>query len=241
MEAIAARMAAVAQRQHAHITLDQLVDLKITRHQREHLLATGRIVRVGRQVYRLNGAPTTWQGGIAAAQLAAGPEAVVSHRSAATLYGLDGFDHQHVTHLSVPVSRALRTASKVRLHRCTDYELIRIERRQRIPVTDPARLVLDLYASERNPQVARRGLFSVRKKVGSSFTSPGRSCGTIRRAWCGGSGGARPSWLAGLALDTHAQAAFRWRVVGGAVRAGLAAFGAAEEAQDPLAQDVDLG
>jgi hypothetical protein len=33
-----------------------------------------------------------------------------------------------------------------------------------IPVTDPARLVLDLYASERNPEVARRALFSARKK-----------------------------------------------------------------------------
>src|SRR5205823_12183629 len=29
---------------------------------------------------------------------------------------------------------------------------------------DPARLVLDLYAAERNPEVARRGLFRVRKK-----------------------------------------------------------------------------
>jgi hypothetical protein len=38
-------------------------------------------------------------------------------------------------------------------------------------VTDPARLVLDLYASEANPEVARRGLFSVRKKKLASWTA----------------------------------------------------------------------
>src|SRR5207253_2968204 len=46
VEALPARMAAVAATQHALITLDQLAELKVTRHQREHLLASGRIVRV---------------------------------------------------------------------------------------------------------------------------------------------------------------------------------------------------
>ena len=164
MEALPARMAAVAATQHAHITLDQLADLKVTRHQREHLLACGQIVRVRRDVYRLNGAPSTWQSRIAAALLAAGPDAVVSHRSAAALYGLDGFDQQSIVHVSVPARRAPRKASGVRYHRCGDYDLIVVEQRQNIAVTDPARLILDLYAGEPNPEVARRGLFSARKK-----------------------------------------------------------------------------
>jgi very-short-patch-repair endonuclease len=88
----------------------------------------------------------------------------VSHRSAAALYGLDGFDQQHIVDVSLPISRCPRKQKGVRIHRCADYELITAERRQNIPVTDPARLVLDLYASEANPEVARRGLFSVRKK-----------------------------------------------------------------------------
>jgi very-short-patch-repair endonuclease len=157
-------MAAVAGGQHALITLDQLAELKVTRHQRERLLATGQIVRVAPDVYRLNGAQATWQSKIAAAQLAVGADAVVSHRSAAALYRLDGFDQQRVVHLSVSAGRSLRRPTNVRLHRCSDYGLIVPELRQSIPVTDAARLVLDLYASEPNPEVARRGLFSVRKK-----------------------------------------------------------------------------
>lgn len=171
MEALPARLAAVAASQHALITLDQLGDLKVTRHQRERLLATGQIVRVARHVYRLNGVPATWQGRIAAAQLAVGGDAIVSHRSAAALYGLDGFDQQRVVHLSLPIGRSPRMPADVRLHRCVDYELIAPDRRQNLPVTDPARVVLDLYASESNPEIARRGLFSARKKNLTTWTA----------------------------------------------------------------------
>ena len=171
MEALSARMAAIAASQHAHITLHQLDELKVTRHQRAHLLATGQIVRVARDVYQLNGVPRTWQSRIAAAQLATGEDAIVSHRSAAALYRLDGFDQQRIVHLSIPSSRSPRKAKDIRLHRCADYELIVAERRQNITVTDPARLVIDLYASEANPEVARRGLFSVRKKKLATWTA----------------------------------------------------------------------
>jgi predicted transcriptional regulator of viral defense system len=101
-------MAAVAGAQHALITLAQLRDLKVTRRQRDRLLATGRIVRVAHDVYRLNGVPSTWQSRIAATQLSVGPDAIVSHRSAAALYGLDGFDQQLVVHLSIPARRSPR-------------------------------------------------------------------------------------------------------------------------------------
>ena len=170
-EALPVRMAAVAGPQHALITLDQLSELEVTRHQRERLIATGRIVRVAHDVYRLNGAASTWQARIAAAQLAAGPDAIVSHRSAAALYALDGFDQQRMVHLSLPRARSPRQPKDVVFHRCTDYDLIVVEHRQDIAVTDPARLVLDLYAGEPNPDVARRGLFSVRKKNLASWAA----------------------------------------------------------------------
>jgi very-short-patch-repair endonuclease len=164
VEALAARMAAVAGNQHALISLEQLEDLAVTRRQRERLLASGQIIRVAHDVYRLSGAPFTWQARIKAAQLAVGSDAIVSHRSAAALYGLDGFDQQRIIHLSIPAKRSPRQPANVRLHRCFDYDLIKPEQRQGIAVTDPARLVLDLYAGEPNPEVARRGLFSARKK-----------------------------------------------------------------------------
>ena len=164
MEALSARLGSVAVGQHALITAVQLAELKVTRHQREHLLATGYIVKVAPHVYLLNGAPFTWQARIAAAWLALGADAVVSHRSAAALYSLEGFDQQKVVHLSLPASLSPKRRKDVQFHRCVDFELIRPERRQNIVVTEPARLILDLYSSERNPEVAQRGLFSARKK-----------------------------------------------------------------------------
>lgn len=164
MEALSARLGSVAVGQHALITTGQLADLKVTRHQRAHLMGTGHIVKVAPHVYLLNGAPFTWQARIAAAWLSLGAESVVSHRSAAALYSLEGFDQQKVVHLSLPTRLSPKQRSGVQFHRCIDYELIRPERRQNILVTDPARLIVDLYASERNPEVARRGLFSARKR-----------------------------------------------------------------------------
>ena len=164
MEAFSARLGSVAVGQHALITADQLTELEITRNQRAHLLATGYILKVAPHVYLLNGAPFTWQARIAAAWLAIGFRAVVSHRSAAALYALDGFDQQKVVHLSLPGELSPQRRKDVQFHRCRDFELIRPAWRQNILVTDPARLILDLYTSERNPEVARRGLFSARKK-----------------------------------------------------------------------------
>ncbi len=115
-------------------------------------------------MYRLNGAPSNWEARIAAARLEVGTDAIASHRSAAALYGLDGFDQQRVVHLSLPAGRSPRKRPDVRVHRCADYDLIDAQHRRNIPVTGPARLVLDLYAAEPNPLVARRALFSVRKK-----------------------------------------------------------------------------
>ena len=164
MEALSGRMGSVAVGQHSLITAGQLSELQITRNQREHLLATGHIVKVGPHVYLLNGARFTWQARIAAAWLGVGPRAVVAHRSAAALHALEGFDQQKVVHLSLPGELSPRRRKDVQFHRCFDFELIRPEWRQKILVTDPARLILDLYSSERNLEVARRGLFSARKK-----------------------------------------------------------------------------
>jgi len=110
VEALPARLASVAGGQHALITSGQIAELKVTRHQRAHLLATGHIEKVGPHVYLLNGAPFTWQARIAAVWLAFGAEAVVSHRSAAALYSLEGFDQQKVVHLSVPAAASRGSA-----------------------------------------------------------------------------------------------------------------------------------
>jgi len=170
LEALFARLAAIASGQHALITLAQLIDLGVTRHQRQRLVASGHLARVAPRVWLVNGAPFTWQARALAESLSAGDGALVSHRTAASLYGLDGFDPFRTVHITVPRGRSLSPRRDLRAHYVFDYDLIRPTTRQRAPVTDAARLVLDLYASEPNPAVARRALFSVRKKNLASWT-----------------------------------------------------------------------
>jgi hypothetical protein len=157
-------LAKLAEGQHGLVTLDQIDQLGISRPMLARMLRAGRLVRVAPRVFLVHGAPFTWQRRVLAECLSVGPYAVASHRSAAALYGLDGFDQLRVVHLSVPLHRQPRRRPDVRVHRSPDYDLIRRTVRQRVPVTDPTRLLLDLYASEPNRHVARRGLFSARKK-----------------------------------------------------------------------------
>jgi predicted transcriptional regulator of viral defense system len=163
-------LAKLAEAQHGLVTLDQTRQLGISRQTLDRLVASGRLVRVAPRVFLVHGAPFTWQRRILAECLSVGTDAVVSHRSAAALYGLDGFDPFRTVHLTIPAHRQPRRRTDVRVHRSADYDLIRGTIRQRVPVTDPARLLLDLYASEPNRHVARRGLFSARKQKLVSWT-----------------------------------------------------------------------
>ena len=159
------RIGQVAASQYGLLTLEQLRATGVSRRTLDRLIARGHLIRVAAAVYLVNGAPENWQRRLLTEQLAAGAEALVSHRTGAVVYELDGFDtHRRTVHLTVPRGRQPRLRKHVVLHRSPDYGLIQPMIRQGIPVTDVARLLLDLYASEPNREVARRGLFSARKK-----------------------------------------------------------------------------
>ncbi|MGH9038350.1 MAG: hypothetical protein ACRD0O_21550 [Acidimicrobiia bacterium] len=164
MEESYRRLAAMAGGQHALVTNSQLDKLGIERHERQRLLAGGQLIRPAPRVLQISGSPLTWQGRTLAEALSTGDDAIVSHRSAAALYDLDGFDPLRIVHLTLPRGRWPARRKDVRYHLSLDYDLIRRVRRQGIEVTDAARLVLDLYGWEPNLEVARRGLFSARKK-----------------------------------------------------------------------------
>lgn len=107
-------------------------------------VGSGRWRPVDRAVFVLAGAPRSWEQRILAACLSAGPEAVVSHRSAAALWGLDGCRPGPVE-LTVPNGRRYRRPG-VRTHESTDLELARPVTRSAIRVTGAARTLLDLGA-----------------------------------------------------------------------------------------------
>jgi len=107
-------------------------------------LKQGRFLRVRRGVYRLAQFPEMPHADLFVAWLAAGEKAVLSHESALALYGLTDLLPVEI-HLTVP-----RTASRrlpgVRFHTAR-LQAEEITRRQGLPVTTPARTIVDLIRS----------------------------------------------------------------------------------------------
>ena len=101
-----AEVAPIFARQHGLITRAQAGhDHVLIRHR----LAIGRWLRVAPGVYRLAGVPVTWKQRALAACLDAGSAAVISHRSAAVLFGVShpGAQEWHGTLDTLNTSDAL--------------------------------------------------------------------------------------------------------------------------------------
>jgi len=85
------RAAQLAATQHGLITAAQCRDLGVTRSTIHRRVASAAWVREAPSVYRIAGAPRTWQARALAAVISAGPGALASHRTAAHLWGLEAF------------------------------------------------------------------------------------------------------------------------------------------------------
>ena len=135
-----ADIARVASRQHGLFLRSQATAVGATESKIETRLTTGRWVLVSRGVYRIAGVPVTWKQRALAACMVSGPEAVVSHRSAAVLWGVSGFRPGPID-VTVPPGRSNRSPL-ARVHRSAVEGI----RRDGIPVTRPARMLADLAA-----------------------------------------------------------------------------------------------
>jgi very-short-patch-repair endonuclease len=104
-------------------------------------VAGGRLERLHASVYRMAGAPASWEQEAMAAVLASG--GVASHRTAARLWGMYDTD---VVEVTVP---RRRRCEQVLTHRSTDLVPRHVTRRRGIPVTTPMRTLVDLGAVDR--------------------------------------------------------------------------------------------
>ena len=151
--AASAAVAWVAERQLALITTAQLHTAGVGRGSIEWRVASGSLHPRHRGVY-LVGHPIPVPGAIElAAVLACGKRAFVSHRSAAMLWGLvkasgDGVD---VT----VVRRRCRSRAGLRVHRVDELSAADCGQQRGIPVTAPARTLID-YASTAGAEEAER-------------------------------------------------------------------------------------
>jgi len=101
----------------------------------------GRLRRIHPGVYAWGHDRLTLRGRFLAAVKAAGPGAVLSHRSAGVLWGLFGWDEAWLPEVTIPM-RGARKIDGITIHRSrVPPEVIVLDG---IPVTSPARTLLDL-------------------------------------------------------------------------------------------------
>jgi hypothetical protein len=150
------RLQEVARRQWGVVTRGQLADMGLSARGIEEMLRTGRLIRLHRGVYAYGHDRLRREGHWLAAVLACGPGAVLSHRSAAALWGIRPSE-SGVVDVTIP-SRAGRIRRRgVRVHRSGRLTADEVTVRDGIPVTTVARTLLDL-ADDLDLQALRRAV-----------------------------------------------------------------------------------
>lgn len=134
-------IAELAEAQHGVVSLDQLVGVGLTERALQDRVDAGRLRRVHQGVYAVGHVPQTEETRYMAAVLACGPEAVLSHRSAAGLLGLreDGRTRIDVT---APGRRG-RAPRGIAAHRHGSLTATDRTEVEGIPCTSVARTLLD--------------------------------------------------------------------------------------------------
>jgi hypothetical protein len=157
------RVLELASTQHSLITLGQCRDLGLSGDAARRLVARGAWLREAEGVFRVAGGPRTWQSRAMAAVLTAGPDALVSHRSAAHLWGLEGFGATGRIDVTVPRHRRPRPRRGVVLHESNAFDLAAPTRRRGIAVTGPARTLIDVAAVADDELTVLRALDEIRR------------------------------------------------------------------------------
>ncbi len=150
------RVAAIAARQHGVVTVAQLREAGIGKHGARHRVRIGRLHRLHRGVYAVGHRSLSWRGWWLAAVFAVGDSAVLSHHSAAALWGflrpISG-----PIHVITPGDGGRNARQGLRIHRSRTLTRGDVTRRHGIAVTTPARTIEDVRR-ELEPRLFRRAL-----------------------------------------------------------------------------------
>jgi len=159
-----ARIRAIAGSQRGRARRDQLLAAGIKPGAITRRLANGRLEHIHRGVYGLPHTSDLPLAAEAAALLACGPAALLSHHSAATLWGLRPGIARPV-HVTVPGDRGCPAPSGVIVHRSINLSPADREISGGLPVTSPARTLLDVARTLPDRDLERlldEGLFARR-------------------------------------------------------------------------------
>lgn len=141
----------LAARQHDVVSRRQLLAAGLSRHQIDRRIARGSLAVVHRGVFMLAAAPPGTATRFAAALLASGPDAVLSHRSAAHVHGMMRGDRGPV---HVTTAHRSRARTGIAVHRSDALDAA-VTTRDRMPCTTVARTLIDV-AGTHGPEAARR-------------------------------------------------------------------------------------
>jgi predicted transcriptional regulator of viral defense system len=159
---------AEAYQQGGYFNASQARAHRVSRQLLDHHVRRGRFERIRRGLYRIQGFPTAEHDDIREAWMAVGiPDALLSHESALALLDLSD-NIPDAVHLLVPRRhRGLRRPPGVTLHTRPDGENIATVWRDGLPLTTPARTLIDVADAVQPEQLSmavgqalRRGLLA---------------------------------------------------------------------------------
>ncbi len=149
-------IALIAARQHGVASIHQLREAGLSDTAIRRRLNVGRLHRVHRGVYAVGHPGLAIESRWMAATLAFGPDAALSHRSAAELWGILK-PSQGPVDVSLPSRTGRRKRDGIRLHRSSSLTSELVTRHRGIPVTTPFRTISDLRAVA-SPRELRRAI-----------------------------------------------------------------------------------
>ena len=136
---------AIARRQRFVVAHRQLVEAGVSRRAIQHRLEIGRLHPLHRGVYLVGHPVPLPLARPTAALLACGAGAVLSHLSAAYLWGIRE-NRAGPVHVTVPADRRPTSRAGVVIHRSGTRATGEARRRDSLPVTSPVRTLIDLAA-----------------------------------------------------------------------------------------------
>ena len=169
---------ALATVQHGVVNRNQLLELGFSRHAIAHRLETGRLHLVETGVYAVGRPELTQHGRWMAAVLGCGPGAMLSHGSAAALWGIG----REWREIEVTVRTASpRRRPGVRVRRRPTLADAHVTERERVPVTGLVQTLVDLAAVHKRPAVER----AVNEADRLESDRPDRPCAALWKCTAG--------------------------------------------------------
>ena len=149
---------------HGVVMRTQLLERGLSRHAVDRLVRAGRLVVLRRGLYQVGPLPLP-RAVERAAVITGGPHARVSHRTAARLQSmLENGHHSKQVEVSMPRGRRRRMEG-VRIHRVRDLRVDEVTMLDGIPITTPARTLLDIAETETGRDVEQAYAKALRMRL----------------------------------------------------------------------------